>query len=74
MCQRIRLKVRDRLNNYRIGIFHFKHTKDKEGALHTKNKEGALLKALLHQTNEILFYKGKEMVEFESEKLYIELK
>ena len=30
-----------------------------------------LLKALLHQTNEIPFYKGKEKLEFESEKLYI---
>ena len=27
----------------------------------------AVLKALLHQMNETLFYKGKEMVEFESE-------
>ena len=27
-----------------------------------------LLKALLHKTNEILFNKGKEMLEFESEK------
>ena len=33
-----------------------------------------LLKTLLHKTNEILFNMGKEMLEIETEKLYIVLK